>query len=68
MNLFKKFPDAYAIYDVGKWYGVCVQESFYYVDKQSLEIEKALPRYDAEVLEIIEKAIPISYADDEDLE
>ena len=68
MNLSKKFPEAYAIYDTGKWYGVCVEESFYFVDKQTEEIEKVLPRYDKEVLEIIEKSIPISYADDEDLD
>ena len=65
-NLFDKYPSAYAIYDVGKYYGVCVEESFYFVDKESLEIVKTLPRYDNEALETIEKAIPVYFAEDED--
>lgn len=63
-NLFSKYPDAYAVYDTGKYYGVCVQESFYLVDKQSLEIVESLPRYENDVLEIIEKAIPVYFNND----
>lgn len=63
MTIYNKYPNAYAIYDTGKYYGVCIQESFHFVDKNTLEIVKTLPRYDSEVLEIIEKAVPIYYAD-----
>lgn len=62
MKIYDKYPNAYAIYDIGKYYGVCIQESFHFVDKNTLEIVKTLPRYDREALEIIEKAVPIYYA------
>ena len=65
-DLIKKYPEAYAVYDIGKFYGVCIQESLYFVDKNNLEIVKALPRYDKEALEIIENAIPVWFAEDED--
>lgn len=63
-EVYSLFPDAYAIYDVGKYYGICVQESFYLVDKTNLEVVKAMPRYEKEVVDLIEKAIPIDFAED----
>lgn len=65
-KILSKYPSAYAIYDVGQYYGVGVQESFYLVDKESYETVKTLLRYEKETLELIEKAIPIWFAEDAD--
>lgn len=65
-EILSKYPSACAVYDIGKYYGVSNGEDFYLLDKQSLEIEKALLRYEKEVIELIESAIPIWFAEDPD--
>ena len=70
LNLFKKikqeYPALYAVYDVGKYYGVCVEESFYLLNKDTLQTEKSLLRYELEVIKLIEKSIPIWYGEESD--
>lgn len=58
-------PCAYAIYDAKQYYGVGVQESFYLLDKQTLETVKAMLRYEKETLEMIEKAKPLWFAEED---
>ena len=65
-ELLTKYPSAYAIYDLGKYYGVGVQESFYLVDKETLEVAETLLRYENRAIELIENAIPIWFAEDAD--
>ena len=64
-NLFEVYPDANAYYDVGKYYGVAMGEDFYLVDKKTLQIAEHKLRYESDVLEMIEKAVPIAYAEDD---
>lgn len=64
-KILKAYPSAYAVYDLGNYYGVANgDELFYIVDKTTLKPTKALMRYDHEVIELIEKAIPLWFADD----
>lgn len=59
------YPYAYAIYDIERYYGVGVQESFYLLDKQTLETIKTMLRYEKETLEMIEKAKPLWFAEED---
>lgn len=59
------YPCAYAIYDTKHYYGVGVQESFYLLDKQTLETVKAMLRYEKATLEMIEKAKPLWFAEED---
>lgn len=65
-KIVKEYPDAYAIYDIGSNYGVCVQELFFILNKDDLSEVDVLPRYDSKVLELIENAIPLWFAEDAD--
>lgn len=65
-KLFDLYPEANAIYDCGQYYGIAVSEDFYLIDKSSLETVKSLLRYEKEVIDLIEKAIPIYYDEDAD--
>ena len=59
------YPYTYAIYDTKQYYGVGVQESFYLLDKQTLETIKAMLRYEKETLEMIKKAKPLWFAEED---
>lgn len=63
-EILSRYPSAYAIYDIGEFYGVGVQESFYLLNKNDLSEEKVLLRYEPETLKLINIAIPIWFADD----
>ena len=66
-EILEKYPGTYAIYDTGKYYGVArYKEAFYLVDKSNLNIVKRIARFSKECTDIIEKAIPIYYEQDED--
>lgn len=66
-KLIKEYPAAYAIYDLGKYYGVAnSDERFCFVDKNSLKTVSVRMRYEKEVLDAINKAVPIWFAEDDD--
>lgn len=59
------FPSAIAIYDLGSHYGIAnSDELFFLANKETLEPDDTLMRYQSEAIDLINKAIPIWYADE----
>lgn len=66
-KLREEFPTGYAIYDLGSEYGlVNGDNSFCIIDKSTLETKEMMMRYEKECIALIEKSIPIWYAEDDD--
>ena len=66
-DIRKQFPAAIAAYDLGEYYGIAnSDERFCIVDKQNLSIVSVAMRYDREVIDAINRAIPVWYAQDDE--
>lgn len=65
-DILDRYPHAQAIYDIGRRYAIVQGEDTLIVDKDTLEIDRALPTYSRELAEITNGGIPLWPADLDD--